>query len=211
MVRYPHGVIDRELPSSGERLGHDWALQDPDDWVLVLEDAIQYVVDEASVDPAKVVGLGDRLHLLHRAAGRQRGRPAMQVPALPAASARVAEAVEAPRGAAGRRPAQRGGDGARGGVLVALWRPDLVGVVLPEADRGVARGPGGLRRGIRVHRSDRLGDLVADRQAGSPELHRRLQGAVVARRADSPRVGTSRRPILDSTRPPRSSGTSSSR
>jgi L-ribulokinase len=57
-VRYPHGVIDRELPDSGVRLGHDWALQDPDDWVLVLEDAIEYVVDEASVDPAQVVGLG---------------------------------------------------------------------------------------------------------------------------------------------------------
>jgi L-ribulokinase len=58
VVRYPHGVIDRELPGSGERLGHDWALQDPDDWVLVLEDAIEYVIDEASVDPAQVVGIG---------------------------------------------------------------------------------------------------------------------------------------------------------
>jgi L-ribulokinase len=58
VVRYPHGVIDRELPESGERLGHDWALQDPDDWVLVLEDAIEYVIDEASIDPAQVVGIG---------------------------------------------------------------------------------------------------------------------------------------------------------
>jgi L-ribulokinase len=58
VVRYPHGVIDRELPESGERLGHDWALQNPDDWVLVLEDAIAYVIDEASVDPAQVVGIG---------------------------------------------------------------------------------------------------------------------------------------------------------
>jgi L-ribulokinase len=58
VVRYPHGVIDRELPESGERLGHDWALQDPDDWILVLEDAIEYVIDEASVDPAQVVGIG---------------------------------------------------------------------------------------------------------------------------------------------------------
>ncbi len=58
VVPYPHGVIDRELPSSGERLGPDWALQDPDDWVTVLENAIAYVVAEASVDPADVVGLG---------------------------------------------------------------------------------------------------------------------------------------------------------
>ena len=55
--------------------------------------------------------------------------------------ARVAEAVEAPRGAAGRRPAQRGRARARrGAVPSALRRPDLLGVVLPEADRAVARG-----------------------------------------------------------------------
>jgi L-ribulokinase len=58
VVPYPHGVIDRELPGSGERLGPDWALQDPDDWVTVLENAIAYVVANASVDPADVVGLG---------------------------------------------------------------------------------------------------------------------------------------------------------
>jgi L-ribulokinase len=57
VVRYPHGVIDRELPS-GERLDADWALQDPDDWVTVLEDAIPYVIAEADVDPKAVVGLG---------------------------------------------------------------------------------------------------------------------------------------------------------
>jgi L-ribulokinase len=58
VVRYGHGVIDRELPSGGERLGPDWALQDPDDWVTVLEDAIAYVVAEAGVEPSDVVGLG---------------------------------------------------------------------------------------------------------------------------------------------------------
>jgi L-ribulokinase len=58
VVAYPHGVIDRALPHSGERLPPDWALQDPDDWILVLEDAIPYVVAEAGVDPERVVGLG---------------------------------------------------------------------------------------------------------------------------------------------------------
>jgi L-ribulokinase len=58
VVRYSHGAIDRELPASGERLGPDWALQDPDDWVTVLEDAIAYVVADAGVDPADVIGLG---------------------------------------------------------------------------------------------------------------------------------------------------------
>jgi L-ribulokinase len=58
VVPYPHGVIDRELPNSAERLPPDWALQDPDDWILVLKDAIPSVVAEAGVDPARVVGLG---------------------------------------------------------------------------------------------------------------------------------------------------------
>jgi L-ribulokinase len=58
VVPYPHGVIDRELPHAGRRLPSDWALQDPDDWVLVLEDGIEYVLAEASVDASDVVGLG---------------------------------------------------------------------------------------------------------------------------------------------------------
>ena len=33
---YPHAVIERELPASGERLPPQWALQDPEDYVEVL-------------------------------------------------------------------------------------------------------------------------------------------------------------------------------
>jgi L-ribulokinase len=58
VVPYPHGVIDRELYTTGERLPPDWALQDPDDWILVLEEGLAYVIAEADVDPSKVVGLG---------------------------------------------------------------------------------------------------------------------------------------------------------
>jgi L-ribulokinase len=58
VVRYPHGVIDHRLPAGGEHLRPDWALQDPDDWVTVLEDAIAYVVADAGVEPSKVGGLG---------------------------------------------------------------------------------------------------------------------------------------------------------
>jgi L-ribulokinase len=57
-VKYPHGVIDRELPETGERLAPDWALQDPDDWVTVLETGIPRVLSETGVDPGEVVGLG---------------------------------------------------------------------------------------------------------------------------------------------------------
>jgi L-ribulokinase len=57
-VRYPSVVIDRELPGTGERLPHDWALQDPDDWVTVLERGIPDVLKEAGIKGEDVVGLG---------------------------------------------------------------------------------------------------------------------------------------------------------
>ena len=57
-IPYASAVIDRELPGTGERLGHDWALQDPDDWVRVLERAIREVIEESGVDAGQVVGLG---------------------------------------------------------------------------------------------------------------------------------------------------------
>jgi len=58
VVPYPSAVIDRELPFTGERLPADWALQDPDDWVKVLEDGIPAAMADAGVDPEEVVGLG---------------------------------------------------------------------------------------------------------------------------------------------------------
>jgi L-ribulokinase len=58
VVRYPSEVIDERLPSTGERLPDDWALQDPDDWVTVVEKAVPDVVKQAGIDPEEVVGLG---------------------------------------------------------------------------------------------------------------------------------------------------------
>jgi L-ribulokinase len=57
-VRYKHGAIDRELPSTGEQLPPDWALQDPDDWVTVLETAIPAVLEQVPSARDAVVGLG---------------------------------------------------------------------------------------------------------------------------------------------------------
>ena len=58
VVPYPSAVIDRTLPSTGERLPPDWALQDPDDWVKVLQDGIPVAVADAGVQAGEVVGLG---------------------------------------------------------------------------------------------------------------------------------------------------------
>jgi L-ribulokinase len=58
LVPYPSAVIDRALPSTGERLPHDWALQDPDDWVKVIEAGIPGVLAQAEVASDRVVGIG---------------------------------------------------------------------------------------------------------------------------------------------------------
>jgi L-ribulokinase len=57
-VAYAHGVIDRELPQSGEQLPPDWALQHSDDWLAVLDSAIPAVLEQVPPAREAVVGLG---------------------------------------------------------------------------------------------------------------------------------------------------------
>jgi L-ribulokinase len=58
VVAYPSAVIDRELPGTGAALPADWALQDPDDWVLVLEQGIPAAVRDAGIAAGEIVGIG---------------------------------------------------------------------------------------------------------------------------------------------------------
>ena len=55
---YAHGVIDESLPSTGERLPPDWALQMPADYIEVLRFAVPKAVAASGLDPAQIVGLG---------------------------------------------------------------------------------------------------------------------------------------------------------
>jgi L-ribulokinase len=55
---YTHGVIEETLPGSEVRLGPDWALQSPQDWLDVLRFAVPEAVAAAGVDPAEVIGIG---------------------------------------------------------------------------------------------------------------------------------------------------------
>lgn len=55
---YPHGVIDETLPSSGQQLEHDWALQHPDDYLEVLRRSVPAVLKQSGIDAADVIGLG---------------------------------------------------------------------------------------------------------------------------------------------------------
>ncbi len=55
---YAHGVIERTLPGSDVRLGPDWALQSPQDWIDVLRVAVPEAVAAAGVAPEQVIGIG---------------------------------------------------------------------------------------------------------------------------------------------------------
>lgn len=57
---YANGVIDEALPADagGVELPPDWALQDPDDYLRVLREAVPAVLAQSAVDPADVIGIG---------------------------------------------------------------------------------------------------------------------------------------------------------
>ncbi|MFD3262252.1 ribulokinase [Paenibacillus lentus] len=55
---YPHHVIDEQLPGSGIKLEHDWALQHPNDYLEVLRNSVPAVIQESGIDPADVIGIG---------------------------------------------------------------------------------------------------------------------------------------------------------
>lgn len=58
VLAYPHGVIDDRLPDSGVKLEPEWALQDPEDYLLALRTLIPNVLDQAGATPDEVIGIG---------------------------------------------------------------------------------------------------------------------------------------------------------
>lgn len=54
---YPHAVMDTHLAKGGATLPASFALQDPADYLLVLETVIPAVIREAGITPAHVVGI----------------------------------------------------------------------------------------------------------------------------------------------------------
>jgi len=57
---YKNGVIDERLPVDGApvRLGPEWALQDPQDYIRTFQNTVPAVLAESGVDPADVIGVG---------------------------------------------------------------------------------------------------------------------------------------------------------
>jgi L-ribulokinase len=57
---YANGVIDRHLPAPDDdvALDHEWALQDPDDYVRTFQTTVPEVLRRSGVDPGDVIGIG---------------------------------------------------------------------------------------------------------------------------------------------------------
>ncbi|MGH2944771.1 MAG: ribulokinase [Solirubrobacteraceae bacterium] len=55
---YAHGVMDEALAASGRELPPDWALQDPEDYLDVLREAVPAALRAGGVAPTEVVGIG---------------------------------------------------------------------------------------------------------------------------------------------------------
>ena len=58
VLDYPSGAVDETLPTSGERLAPEWALQDPLDYLEVIKQTVPAVLEKSGVDSKEVVGLG---------------------------------------------------------------------------------------------------------------------------------------------------------
>jgi len=55
---YKYGVIDDVLPDSNVKLDHEWALQNPNDYIDVLTNSIPRVLKESKINPNDVIGVG---------------------------------------------------------------------------------------------------------------------------------------------------------
>ena len=58
VVDYPSAVMDRTLDAAdGQKLPPEFALQDPDDYIHVLKEAVPAAMDDADITPDQVVGI----------------------------------------------------------------------------------------------------------------------------------------------------------
>ena len=58
IVPYPDGVIDERLPGGRTKLEPDWALQNPRDYLFVVEKGVPKALKEGRVKAEKVIGIG---------------------------------------------------------------------------------------------------------------------------------------------------------
>ncbi|MGD1051796.1 MAG: ribulokinase [Solirubrobacteraceae bacterium] len=78
---YAHAVMSERLAATGAPLGLGWALQDPDDYIDVLREAVPAALAAAGVDPAAVVGIATDFTACTVLPVLEDGTPLCRVPA----------------------------------------------------------------------------------------------------------------------------------
>jgi len=58
VTEYTHGVMDETLPNKDIKLGYEWALQHPQDYLEVIERSVPKVLHQSGINPEDVVGIG---------------------------------------------------------------------------------------------------------------------------------------------------------
>jgi len=79
VFEYPNAVMDTKLNATGAKLGPDWALQDANDYVEVLKNAVPAAVKQAGIDPAQVIGIATDFTACTMVAVLEDGTPLSQL------------------------------------------------------------------------------------------------------------------------------------
>jgi L-ribulokinase len=79
---YRHGVMDAELAPTGEPLPPDWALQDPEDYLDVLREAVPTALAQAGIDRRRIIGIGTDFTASTPLPVTRDGTPLCQLPGL---------------------------------------------------------------------------------------------------------------------------------
>lgn len=77
---YPDSVIDDTLPTSGAKLPPEWALQNPDDYVGVFQNAVPEAVKASGINPADVIGIAVDFTACTMMPVKADGTPLMRLP-----------------------------------------------------------------------------------------------------------------------------------
>jgi L-ribulokinase len=80
VFEYPNAVMDRVLNSSGAALGPDWALQDAQDYVEVLKNAVPEALRVSGINPEDVVGIATDFTACTMVPVLEDGTPLSQLP-----------------------------------------------------------------------------------------------------------------------------------
>ena len=193
---YPDGVIDQTLPGTSTRLGDEWALQNPLDYLHVLKTAVPEAVRASGVDPRAVAGVAIDFTACTMLPVKGDGTPLMALPEFrgnPHAWVKLwkhhaaqphADRVTATAAARGETWLPR-----YGGKISSEW-------FLAKALQILEEAPEIYRAADRLIEACRLGDLADVRRRDAQHLHRRLQGQLPGRRLPDVRLPRRAQPRL---------------